>query len=112
LFYVECLVKELDVFKSNKVLCLAFYIQLSSFTQHYSLLLEVVSYQIFMKHEERNPENRDKIVIFDQGIRLNLMSKFYSGFITPRGIAELIRSQVLKEKARLLYYHGRHDNNR
>jgi ribonuclease J len=34
-------------------------------------------------------EDRDKTIIFDQGIRFDLMSKFYSGFITPRGVAEL-----------------------
>ena len=34
-------------------------------------------------------EDEDKIIIFDQGIRFDLMNKFYSGFITPRGVAEL-----------------------
>ncbi|MCS7097587.1 MAG: hypothetical protein NZ922_01225 [Candidatus Methanomethyliaceae archaeon] len=34
-------------------------------------------------------EDDDKIIIFDQGIRFDLMSKYYSGFITPRGVKEL-----------------------
>lgn len=34
-------------------------------------------------------EDGDKALIFDQGIRFDLMSKYYSGFIAPRGVAEL-----------------------
>lgn len=34
-------------------------------------------------------EDGDRIIIFDQGIRFDLMSKYYSGFIAPRGVAEL-----------------------
>lgn len=34
-------------------------------------------------------EDGDRTIIFDQGIRFDLMSKYYSGFIVPRGIAEL-----------------------
>ena len=34
-------------------------------------------------------EDRDRTIIFDQGIRFDIMSKYYSGFITPRGVAEL-----------------------
>jgi len=34
-------------------------------------------------------EDGDKTIIFDQGIRFDIMSRFYSGFITPRGISEL-----------------------
>lgn len=34
-------------------------------------------------------EDVDKTIIFDQGIRFDIMSKYYSGFITPRGVAEL-----------------------
>jgi len=34
-------------------------------------------------------EDGDRTIIFDQGIRFDLMSRYYSGFITPRGIAEL-----------------------
>lgn len=40
-------------------------------------------------------EDRDETIIFDQGIRFDLMSKFYSGFITPRGVAELRNIGVL-----------------
>ena len=40
-------------------------------------------------------EDGDKTIIFDQGIRFDLMSKFYSGFITPRGVAELRNIGVL-----------------
>ncbi|MEM4676734.1 MAG: hypothetical protein QXY55_02480, partial [Candidatus Korarchaeota archaeon] len=36
-------------------------------------------------------EDGDQIIIFDQGIRFDLMSRYYSGFIAPRGIAELRR---------------------
>ena len=34
-------------------------------------------------------EDEDRTIIFDQGIRFDLMSKYYSGFIAPRGVAEL-----------------------
>jgi ribonuclease J len=34
-------------------------------------------------------EDGDRTIIFDQGIRFDLMSRFYSGFIVPRGVAEL-----------------------
>lgn len=34
-------------------------------------------------------EDGDEVIIFDQGIRFDLMSKYYSGFIAPRGVAEL-----------------------
>jgi len=34
-------------------------------------------------------EDGDRTIIFDQGIRFDLMSRYYSGFIAPRGIAEL-----------------------
>jgi ribonuclease J len=34
-------------------------------------------------------EDGDKTIIFDQGIRFDIMNRFYSGFITPRGVAEL-----------------------
>jgi len=34
-------------------------------------------------------EDGDRTIIFDQGIRFDLMSKYYSGFIAPRGVAEL-----------------------
>lgn len=40
-------------------------------------------------------EDRDKTIIFDQGIRFDLMGKFYSGFITPKGIVELRNIGVL-----------------
>ncbi|MEM3623557.1 MAG: hypothetical protein QXR76_07305 [Candidatus Bathyarchaeia archaeon] len=34
-------------------------------------------------------EDGDQTIIFDQGIRFDLMSRYYSGFIAPRGVAEL-----------------------
>jgi len=34
-------------------------------------------------------EDRDRILIFDQGIRFDIMPSYYSTFITPRGISEL-----------------------
>jgi len=34
-------------------------------------------------------EDGDETIIFDQGIRFDVMKKFYSGFISPRGVAEL-----------------------
>lgn len=34
-------------------------------------------------------EDGDRTIIFDQGIRFDLMSEYYSGFIAPRGVAEL-----------------------
>ncbi|MEM2998511.1 MAG: MBL fold metallo-hydrolase, partial [Thermoproteota archaeon] len=34
-------------------------------------------------------EDGDRVIIFDQGIRFDLMGKYYSGFITPRGVVEL-----------------------
>jgi len=40
----------------------------------------------------------DKTIIFDQGIRFDLMNKFYSGFITPRGVAELRKIGVLPKE--------------
>jgi ribonuclease J len=40
-------------------------------------------------------EDREKTIIFDQGIRFDLMNRFYSSFITPRGIAELRNIGVL-----------------
>ena len=40
-------------------------------------------------------EDGDKIIIFDQGIRFDIMSKFYSGFIVPRGVYELRNIGVL-----------------
>jgi len=40
-------------------------------------------------------EDGDKIIIFDQGIRFDLMNRFYSSFITPRGITELRNIGVL-----------------
>ena len=40
-------------------------------------------------------EDGDKIIIFDQGIRFDIMSQFYSGFIVPRGVSELRNIGVL-----------------
>ena len=34
-------------------------------------------------------EDGDRTIILDQGIRFDLMSRYYSGFIAPRGVAEL-----------------------
>ena len=34
-------------------------------------------------------EDGDRKIVFDQGIRFDLMRRFYSGFISPRGVAEL-----------------------
>jgi mRNA degradation ribonuclease J1/J2 len=34
-------------------------------------------------------EDGDETIIFDQGIRFDVMKKFYSSFISPRGVAEL-----------------------
>ncbi|MGC8578350.1 MAG: hypothetical protein ACP5M7_10215 [Thermoproteota archaeon] len=34
-------------------------------------------------------EDGDKIIIFDQGIRFDVMNKFYSGFVTPKSVTEL-----------------------
>ncbi len=34
-------------------------------------------------------EDGDEKIVFDQGIRFDIMRKFYSSFITPRGVAEL-----------------------
>lgn len=36
-------------------------------------------------------EDGDRILVFDQGLRFDVMSSFYSWLITPRGIAELRR---------------------
>ncbi|MEM1574082.1 MAG: hypothetical protein QXI49_07315 [Candidatus Methanomethylicaceae archaeon] len=40
-------------------------------------------------------EDMDKALIFDQGIRFDLMNKYYSGFVTPRGIIELRELGIL-----------------
>jgi ribonuclease J len=34
-------------------------------------------------------EDKDKTLIFDQGIRFDIMGRYYAGFVTPRGVAEL-----------------------
>ncbi len=34
-------------------------------------------------------EDGDRIIIFDQGIRFDLLNKYYAGFISPRGVSEL-----------------------
>ena len=34
-------------------------------------------------------EEKDKVLVFDQGIRFDVMANYYSSYITPRGIAEL-----------------------
>jgi len=34
-------------------------------------------------------EDHDRILIFDQGIRFDIMNRYYSGFITPKGLPEL-----------------------
>lgn len=34
-------------------------------------------------------EDGDRLLIFDQGIRFDIMERFYRGFITPRGLKEL-----------------------
>jgi ribonuclease J len=34
-------------------------------------------------------KDEDQILIFDQGIRFDIMANYYSAFITPRGISEL-----------------------
>ncbi|MEM4488722.1 MAG: hypothetical protein QXK88_08015 [Desulfurococcaceae archaeon] len=34
-------------------------------------------------------EDRDRTLIFDQGIRFDIIKRFYSGFIAPRGLREL-----------------------
>jgi len=34
-------------------------------------------------------EDKDRVLIFDQGIRFDLMMKYYSSFITPRSVTEL-----------------------
>lgn len=34
-------------------------------------------------------EDGDRVLIFDQGIRFDVMANYYSSFVTPRGIAEL-----------------------
>ena len=40
-------------------------------------------------------EDGDRVLIFDQGIRFDLMSQYYSGFITPKSVAELRELGVL-----------------
>ena len=40
-------------------------------------------------------EDGDRIIIFDQGLRFDLMNKFYSGFIAPSGVVELRNIGVL-----------------
>jgi ribonuclease J len=40
-------------------------------------------------------EDGDRTIIFDQGIRFDIMSRYYSGFIAPRGVAELRSIGVL-----------------
>jgi len=40
-------------------------------------------------------EDRDQIVIFDQGIRFDLMKRYYSSYVTPNSIAELRELGVL-----------------
>ena len=40
-------------------------------------------------------EDGDRVLIFDQGIRFDLMSQYYSNFITPKSIAELRELGVL-----------------
>jgi len=40
-------------------------------------------------------EDGDRIIIFDQGIRFDVMSNYYSSFITPRGTSELRELGVL-----------------
>ncbi|MEM3648087.1 MAG: MBL fold metallo-hydrolase [Thermoproteota archaeon] len=34
-------------------------------------------------------EDGDTVIVFDQGLRFDVMSRYYSGFIAPRGVAEL-----------------------
>ncbi|MBO3840368.1 MAG: hypothetical protein QXG66_05020 [Candidatus Bathyarchaeia archaeon] len=34
-------------------------------------------------------EDKDRVLVFDQGIRFDVMNKYYTSFITPRSIAEL-----------------------
>jgi ribonuclease J len=34
-------------------------------------------------------EDGDRVIIFDQGIRFDVMKRFYAGFIAPRGLREL-----------------------
>lgn len=34
-------------------------------------------------------ENRDRVLIFDQGLRFDVMERFYRGFIAPKGLREL-----------------------
>ncbi|MEM4529767.1 MAG: hypothetical protein QXQ52_04495 [Candidatus Methanomethylicaceae archaeon] len=34
-------------------------------------------------------EDKDRVLIFDQGLRFDVMEEFYRGFITPKGLKEL-----------------------
>jgi ribonuclease J len=34
-------------------------------------------------------EDRDRVLIFDQGIRFDIMGRYYAGFVSPRSVAEL-----------------------
>jgi ribonuclease J len=40
-------------------------------------------------------EDKDRILVFDQGIRFDIMDKYYTSFITPRSVAELRELGVL-----------------
>lgn len=42
-------------------------------------------------------EDGDKILIFDQGIRFDIMARYYSGLISPTGLAELREIGVLPQ---------------
>lgn len=34
-------------------------------------------------------EDKDRVLIFDQGIRFDIMGRYYAGFVSPRGVSEL-----------------------
>jgi ribonuclease J len=40
-------------------------------------------------------EDGDRVLIFDQGIRFDIMGRYYAGIVSPRGVAELRNLGVL-----------------
>ena len=40
-------------------------------------------------------EDDGQLLVFDQGIRFDLMGKYYSGFVEPKGIAEMRELGIL-----------------
>lgn len=40
-------------------------------------------------------EDNDRVIVFDQGIRFDIMAKYYSSYITPKSVTELRKLEIL-----------------